>query len=1012
MKGFSIEQIKGRIGLIVAMVLGAVLCISALGIFSERRDVIAAAERLASGYSRALAEHSESAFSEADTILRETLRELDRKGGLARVDRRELFEQMRGELRDSPQMGTLFIVDPRGMIRINSEEYPSRLIDVSDRQYFQSYRDTPGLGLSFSDPVLSRMVHRRRFNLMRPLNAPGERFKGVICLGFDSHYFKRFFAPHNLGLRGAVSLVRNDGVPIVYERDGDASDPPDFRKSILFREKLPHSPSGVFRVSNHLTRNQPLIVAYQRLARFPLVAVVSFNERDVLAPWRSRAIRQSALTLGLLLVTVMLTRLLFSHLDRLKAAQLTVNGQQAQLSIKAAQIDAAMDPILLIDEQGRLVQFNQALCRITGYGAEELASLRLHDIEPPEYAARIDGNIARLRELGHATFESAYRRRDGGVVAVEVHCRIMQSEGRTLILIMARDITQRRRSEELERNRLETLERIASDAPLEELLECIARFVELQSPGALCSVLLCDETGARLRHGAAPSLPEQYNRAVDGTPIRRGVGSCGSAAFLRRRVVVEEIEAHPYWEGFQPARDAGLRACWSEPILSSSGTLLGTLAIYHREPAAPGEEELLLIESAAHLAGIVIGRVRSDESRRFLEEQLRHSQKMEAVGQLAAGVAHDFNNLLTPIMVYAEMLRRGLAEGSPQLRMVDAVSNAAQKAGDLTQKLLSFGRKQALNISSLDLNEVIRSFSDIMRTTVRESIAVELRLCAAAAQLQGDRGQLEQILLNLLVNAQDAISGNGTISILTGHVVLDDEYARQHPGVKPGRYLQLAVSDDGCGIPEETLSRIYEPFFTTKEVGRGTGLGLATVHGIVKHHDGCIDVKSRPGAGTRFEIYFPAGVAPAAAPGEAGEACLPLGSGGGKTILLAEDNAMIREMAEELLTSFGYLVLAAETPEKALQLACAEGVKIDLLATDVVMPQMTGPELYDRLLQLHPELPVLYISGYTGSLPQDAPPLEQELFLPKPFTLEQFMERIGRILAAGQGAAEYKEKAA
>ena len=857
MNEVPMHQIKSRIRFIVGITVLAVICISALGIVSERRDVIAAAERLAAGYSRALAEHSESAFSEADAMLREVLGEVRRKGGLERLDQADLFQQMHSHMEHSPQVGTLFIADRFGMMRINSDSFPSPEISVADRDYFRNYLTTPGLDLSFGNPLMSRLVQRRRFNLMRPLNRPGEAFEGIIALGFEAHYFKRFFKPESLGLRGVVLLIRNDGVPLVYEPYPKDPSMLDFRNSVLFREQLPRAPSGVFHVNNALTGHQPFIAAYQRLGRFPIVAVVAFNEDDVLAPWFSRALRQSSLTLGLCLLIVILTRLLFSHLDRLKAARCTVDDQQAQLAIKAAQIDAANDAILQIDEEGRLVHFNQGLCRLTGYSQAELTGIRMHDLKPPEFAALVDGNIRRIKKLGQATFESAVLAKDGTVVPIEVCARVVQSEGRTLILSVERDITRRKRAEITERNRLSTLEQIATDGSLEELLICVVRFVELERPGALCSVLLADESGTRLRHGVAPSLPDEYNQAVDGLLIGNGNGSCGTAAFLRQRVVVEDLEPHPYWKRFQPARDAGLRACWSEPIFSSNGTLLGTLAIYHKAPHLPGKEDILLIESAAHLASIAIGRVRGDESRRLLEEQLRHSQKIEAVGQLAAGVAHDFNNLLTPIIVYTDMLRRGLLDGDPQIRMVDAVRLAAQKASELTKKLLSFGQKQVLSVDLLDVNEVITAFHDIMRITVRESISIDLRLSPGAAQVQADRGQLEQVLLNLLVNAQDAIDSNGAISLETGHVVLDDDYARHNPGAKPGPYVLLAFTDDGCGMDEETRRRMYEPFFTTKQAGRGTGLGLATVYGIVKHHEGTIRVMSQPGEGTRFEIYLP-----------------------------------------------------------------------------------------------------------------------------------------------------------
>lgn len=713
--------------------------------------------------------------------------------------------------------------------------------------------------------------------------------------------------------------------------------------------------------------------------------------------WTSQL--QSVLVLLLCMAVAVLARLLFAHLEHLEETRRIIEEQRTELALKAAQIDAANDSIVQIDAEGRLIHFNQALSRMTGYAPEELAGLKLHQIEPPECAAQTDTTIRRIAECGEAAFESAYRAKDGRVIPVEVRARTMESRGGLLILNIARDITQRKQAEIREQSRLKTLERVASDAPLEELLTSVVRFVEESIPGSLCSILLIDNSGTKLHHGAAPSFPSAFNEAMDGLQIIKGNGSCGTAAFLRQRVVIEDLEEHPWWRDFPAARDAGLRSCWSDPVFAANGTLLGTIAVYRREPLAPSEDDLQLLESAAHLAGIAISRVRADEGRHVLEEQLRQSQKIEAVGQLAAGVAHDFNNLLTPIIVYGDMLLRMSTEGSPQARMVQSMSAAAHKASELTQKLLSFGRKQALHITLLDLNEVITSFREIMRATIRDDIVIDLILSPGAAKVQADRGQLEQVLLNLILNAQDAIEGRGSICLETGHLILDDEFHRQHPVAKPGHYILLACSDDGCGMSEEILRRVYEPFFSTKETGRGTGLGLATVYGIVKHHGGCIEVKSAPGEGTRFAIYLPASASleePILTPPPRTQ--LQQEGSAEKVILLVVDNRMIREATADLLDSFGYRVLAADSPARAMELAAGTTSDIDLLATDVIMPEMTGPELYQKLQEQYPDLPVLYISGYTSTPFQEERESRQAIFLAKPFTLEQFMARITEML--------------
>ncbi|BCS52484.1 PAS domain S-box protein [Geobacter sp. SVR] len=717
------------------------------------------------------------------------------------------------------------------------------------------------------------------------------------------------------------------------------------------------------------------------------------------APGVRSVILQTCLTAALCLSVILLMQLLTRHLERLQMARTTLQDQQEQLRIKAEQIDAAHEAILLLDLEGRLLQVNNALCRMTGYAQEELLGIRLNDIEPPEYAARIAANIRTIQEKGQATFESAHLTKAGKILPVEVSARIMSGHAQPLILSIVRDISERKRSERRETTKSLILEKLATGVDLPELLLHIVRFVEQEYEGALCSVLLLDDSGTRLRHGAAPSLPDSYNQAVDGLRVGQGMGSCGTAAHTRTRVIVEDIEGHPYWKGFTPAREAGLRACWSEPVISAGGALLGTFAIYHREPRSPDRFEIQLIESAAHLASIAIDRHKADKQRKHLESQLHHIQKIEAVGQLAGGIAHDFNNLLTPIIGYAEMIRRKLPDGDPLSDKTQGIINAAGKARDLTKQLLSFGRKQVLQLHPVDLNEVVGSFHDILRRTIRANIAIDIRPSPGEVTILADRMQVEQILLNLAVNAQDAIEGNGSIVIESGHVMVDNEYARLHPGLATGRYALLAFSDSGCGMDDHTLGHIFEPFFTTKQIGHGTGLGLATVYGIVKQHDGYVAVNSRVGEGTAFRIFLPPCAESAAAPAETAAAAAPhLENAGGRTILVVEDNDMVREMVVDLLESCGYRVLVAALPSAAQELVRDHRGAIDLLVSDVVMPEINGQELYERLHHSLPHLRALYISGYAHELFANGTLKEGIDFLQKPFTAESFLKRVQQAL--------------
>lgn len=390
--------------------------------------------------------------------------------------------------------------------------------------------------------------------------------------------------------------------------------------------------------------------------------------------------------------------------------------------------------------------------------------------------------------------------------------------------------------------------------------------------------------------------------------------------------------------------------------------------------------------------------VRDITERKELEEQLNQSQKMEAIGHLAGGMAHDFNNLLTPIIIYADMLKRSTAsEDVKTLNKLEAIEKASNKARDLTLQLLSFGRKQPMQLVAVDLNEIISSFHSMIRRTLRESIEITLRLSPQAQCVKADRTKIEQIILNLVINAQDAIEQNGVITIETGQVLIDDEYAQQHPGVDVGRYVMLQFSDNGHGMSEATLKHIYEPFFTTKQAGHGTGLGLANVYGIIKQHGGHIEVKSIPDKGTIFRLYFPMTdelPITSSQPDQAGDE-QHAGSG---TVLLVEDNGMVRDMVCDLLTEMGYTVHVAEHPDRALECARELSGNIDLVLTDMVMPGMNGLELYEALKYEFPNISkVLYMSGYTDNISTSAVEAGGN-FLHKPFTVDDFSKKLCELL--------------
>jgi signal transduction histidine kinase len=429
------------------------------------------------------------------------------------------------------------------------------------------------------------------------------------------------------------------------------------------------------------------------------------------------------------------------------------------------------------------------------------------------------------------------------------------------------------------------------------------------------------------------------------------------------------------------------------------------LADVHYRPHGAGPNEVRHIALSLHRftapepdgteAVRVVTLAQDVTEQHLLEEQVRQSAKLEAIGQLAGGVAHDFNNLLTGISGFAQIVRDGLPEGSPQIEDLQQVVDLSDKAAGLTRQLLAFGRKQALQPQVLTLNDVVADLTKMLHRVIDEHVDLVFVPAADLGVTLADPGQIEQVVMNLAVNARDAMPDGGHLTIETQNVTLDEAYAGAHLEVSAGEYVLLAISDTGHGMDAETLSHIFEPFYTTKGVGQGTGLGLATVYGIVKQHGGHISVYSELGSGTTFKVYLPRTEVPA----EAHQAAPEATQGGSETILVVEDDETVRKLAERILTHFGYTVLAVGDPRDAGGVLEAHDGHVSLLLTDVVMPGMNGRELYDQLALSHPRLRVLYASGYTDNAIVHRGVLDPGIpFISKPFTLAQLARKVREVL--------------
>jgi two-component system, cell cycle sensor histidine kinase and response regulator CckA len=441
------------------------------------------------------------------------------------------------------------------------------------------------------------------------------------------------------------------------------------------------------------------------------------------------------------------------------------------------------------------------------------------------------------------------------------------------------------------------------------------------------------------------------------------------------------------------------------PFIMVSGTIGEEYAV---EAMRAGASDFIIKDRLNRLAPAVERELREAEQRReqwrttqalaSSQEQLRQAQKLEAIGRLAGGVAHDFNNLLTAVLGYAELVLESLPPDDARRPDIEEIRRAGEKAVGLTRQLLAFSRRQVLDPRVLDLNDVVRDVERLLRRVIGEDIGLEVRLGDDLWPVKADRTQIEQILMNLAVNARDAMPDGGRLTIETSNVEIHTADDPTRPG-RPGRYVALSMRDTGHGIPEDVLPKIFEPFFTTKEAGKGTGLGLSMVYGIVQQSDGFVFAQSTPGQGAAFTAYLPETLEREDAEPRTASGAPPAG---GAVILLVEDDSAVRDLAAKVLTQHGYHVIATADPIEALHAAQATAGRLDLLLTDVVMPGMDGPSLARRILEARPALRVVFMSGFTGEITDKLRTFGPTAgFLSKPFTAGGLAEKVREALVGG-----------
>ncbi|HLH08823.1 MAG TPA: PAS domain S-box protein [Terriglobales bacterium] len=638
-------------------------------------------------------------------------------------------------------------------------------------------------------------------------------------------------------------------------------------------------------------------------------------------------------------------------------------------------LEVVPDAMVAVDDAGKIVQVNAQAETIFGYSREELLGNSIELLVPERYRACHGGyregyvEAPKIRRMG-VGLDLFGRRRDGSEFPVEISLSPVQTDSGTLVFSAIRDVTERKKIEEdLRRANEELAQR--TDRELWESRTRLAAIVDSSEDAIIGKDLQGNVTS--------------WNRGAE-----RMYGYKAEEIIGRHLATIVPRERHSeVAEILEKIRQGESVRSFESVRVSKDGNLLNVSIT-----VSP------IRDSAGNVIGAsTIARNISDQKR--AEDQLRQAQKMEAIGRLAGGVAHDFNNILGIIVACSELLRDRVAAIPGLTQYVENIRKASDRGASLTRQLLAFSKRKATNPVVLDLNERLRETIKLLRPLMGDDVEVVLLNRVDSALIEADPGQIDQIVMNLAVNARDAMVKGGKLVLETAAVSFDDAFARQHGAMNQGEYIMLAVSDTGIGMDNATVARIFEPFFTTKEAGKGTGLGLATVYGIVKQAGGHIFVYSEAGRGTTFKIYLPSAENRVAIGTEQAAEPTPA-RGEGLTILLVEDDELIRALTRQMLEESGYRVLEASDGGAALNLVRSNGNNVDMILTDVVMKGMSGPELLRKLSASSTAPKVVFMSGYTGELIG-----EQQLSQPgmvlleKPFSRVSLLKAVERCLKSG-----------
>ncbi|HVN97421.1 MAG TPA: PAS domain S-box protein [Syntrophorhabdaceae bacterium] len=933
-----------------------------------------------------------------EAILDNRAQRIQEVGIKATIASRKEWEDFRKAAKGLPDAGSLWLLDDKANLLLDSTQYPSQRMSFAEREYYVPQRDK-GIELYIGPMVKGKITKKYSFTISRRLNGKDGKFLGIVLAAIETDDFTNFLRNLNIGEGSTVTVFRTDGALILRQPMQDEYLGKTFLHLKLFSMPFDKSPSGIYESSaiDGISR----LLAYRKIQRLPLLAATGIPVDSVLQGWRTRLKANSLIATLVFFVLIGLSLIVRKTTSR-EEKERTEELSELNTSLKeseqrwATTLASIGDAVIATDDAGRITFMNTIAEELTGWKLTDAwmkPILEVFHIVNEKTRREVENPVEKvLREgmiVGLAN-HTILVRKDGTEVPIDDSgAPIRDSYGKTMgVVLVFRDITERRQAEVALRERERLLQDVIDGSPSAIFLKDLdGKFLTINTRLEKMLGMTREELKGKTDYDIAPKDTADYWRSHDMKVIETG-----------QALQIEEVA------DLEDGRHIFLANKF--PLVDANGKTFGVGSISHdiTERKRMEEElrrsrddlEVCVGERTEELRSAYEDLKKETNERTQLEDALRQSQKMEAVGTLAGGIAHDFNNMLAAIIGFTEMAVEDTQDRPEVVRSLQNVLKSSMRARDLIKQILIFSRKSSYDRSPLSLTPLIKETIQFLRASIPTTIKMDLAITASSDTILASPVEVQQILMNLATNASLAMQERGgTLEIALSDIDFTPESPVLELDVMPGEYVQLTVKDTGIGMTPDVMKRVFEPFFTTREVGKGTGMGLAVVYGIVKDLQGTITVESTPGSGSTFQVFLPKVQASALNH----EADTTQAAKGTERVLFIDDEPMLTEWGRTTLTRLGYKVTAVTDSKQALSIFSSDPSQFDLVITDHTMPSMTGVQFSKELLKIKPGIPIILCTGHSETV---SPDIAREAgikeYLMKPMAREEFAQAVRRVL--------------